>query len=173
MRILTAFFALLLSALVFASVDTSAESDAGDALDAIFGPDAPEAALLAVPDDPPEWTPPAPLILPPPYQPALKPLSPPPLETLLAPALTSVMRAVDLQAEVLTSTGFVVLYPPVFHGSPLASLDRWLRIFRAAGIREIPTYASGTPAWVLWRQLSTSPLTTEADWIAFYRRLAA
>ncbi|WP_043586657.1 hypothetical protein [Geminisphaera colitermitum] len=124
-----------------------------------------------------EWTPPADYVLPPAIGPAIAPALqdlpiPPGLTSLqfdtLRIALTNALR----REQAITSFGLVVLTPPVL-ADPLKSLESWLRIARAANITALPSYAHGTPAWVLWRQLSTSPLTTEADWITFYRRLAA
>ncbi|AHF89518.1 hypothetical protein OPIT5_03780 [Opitutaceae bacterium TAV5] len=147
-------------------------------LDAIFGTDAELSAPVEIPDnDEPEWKPVEPLVLPP----AVAPIDLQKLPTLelrrfaasLSPVQLTALGTAIAQAaygEVITPQGLVVLTPPL-RGTPLESLASWLRIMSAAGITELPLWASGTPAWVRWRQLSASPLTTEAEWIGFYRSL--
>lgn len=145
-------------------------------LDAIFGPDiTPEEVLIVETDEPAAWAPPPPLVLPP----ALDPLQLRQLDEALrsldvAPPLASLYRAAlaaGIEGEVLASNGLTVLCPPVMRGRPLESLKRWLAIMAAAEITELPAYAHGSPAWVMWRQLSANPLTTDAEWVRFYRAL--
>ncbi len=159
-----------------------ARTDTGVFLDDIFGPDD-KPAIVPIPmdDEVPEWSPPPPLVLPPPLDPVLLQRLDEAVKSLDLRQLTAPMSA--LQLHTLTRTlaaatagvalcpqGLVVLTPSL-RGSPLESLASWLRIMAAAGLTELPTYAHGTPAWVRWRQLSTSPLTTESDWIGFYAAL--
>ncbi|RRJ97804.1 hypothetical protein Ga0100231_004930 [Opitutaceae bacterium TAV4] len=146
-----------------------------DEFDDILGAETPDivAVLEAEEDEDAPWTPPPPYVLPPALLPALKDLPIPPGFTAvqfdqLRIALTSALR----NEIALTPTGLVVLTPPVLT-DPLKSLERWLRIARAADITELPAYAHGTPAWVMWKKLSSSPLTTEAEWVRFYQRLKA
>ncbi|WP_081722037.1 hypothetical protein [Geminisphaera colitermitum] len=156
-----------------------------DEFDDILGADTPQVAIAVEEDEiaTPEksWVPPPPLVLPPVLLPALKPAIAPVLQNLpLPPHLTPLqfehlrvtLTGVLQRETVLTSTGLVILTPPVLV-DPLTSLESWLRIFRAAEVTELPSYAHGTPAWVQWRQLSANPLTTEADWIRFYRILSS
>ncbi|AHF90213.1 hypothetical protein OPIT5_08360 [Opitutaceae bacterium TAV5] len=145
-----------------------------DEFDDILGPD-PAVLSYAEDDLDVPWTPPPPYVLPPALGPAIAPALqdlplPPGFTALQFDQMRTALTVALSRQTVLTSTGLVVLCPPVL-GDPLKSLESWLRIARAADITELPTYASGTPAWVRWRQLSASPLTTEADWIGFYRSL--
>jgi hypothetical protein len=154
------------------------DNEAG--LDAIFGTDAELSAPVELPaDGEPEWKPVEPLVLPP----AVPPIDLQKLPTLELRRFAASLTSVELQAlgtaivqaavgEVLNPQGLVVLTPPL-RGTPLESLASWLRIMSAAGLRELPSWASGSPAWVRWRQLSASPLTSEADWVGFYRSLAS
>ncbi|EIP99329.1 hypothetical protein OpiT1DRAFT_03843 [Opitutaceae bacterium TAV1] len=145
-----------------------------DEFDDILGP---EPAVLSYAEDDLDvpWTPPPPYVLPPALDElqlrqldaAISALDIPPS---LAASLRYALTASRVRGEILTSTGLVILVPPAL-GDPLKSLESWLRIARAADITELPTYASGTPAWVEWRKLSASPLTTDAQWVNFYRRL--
>ncbi len=150
-----------------------ARTDTGVFLDDIFGPDdMPAIVPIPMEDEVPEWSPPPPLVLPPPLDPLdLKELEEAIRALNVAPPLASLFRkALSAHSELLTPQGLVILTPPL-RGTPLESLASWLRIMKAAGCTELPVYAHGTPAWVLWRKLTTSPLTTEADWVAFYIRI--
>ncbi|EIP99445.1 hypothetical protein OpiT1DRAFT_03962 [Opitutaceae bacterium TAV1] len=148
-----------------------------DELDDILGPETAVVPSDAEEDADAPWTPPAPYVLPPALDElqlrkldaAISALDIPPS---LAASLRYALTASPVRGEILTSTGLVILTPPVL-ADPLASLESWLRIARAANITELPAFASGSPAWVRWRQLSSNPLTTEADWIGFYRALAS
>ncbi|WP_052362217.1 hypothetical protein [Geminisphaera colitermitum] len=159
-----------------AGVDNDAD------LDAIFGTDVELSTPVELPPDVdaiPEWKPVEPLVLPP----AVPPIDLRKLPSLELRKFAASLTPVELQAlgtaiaqaaygEVLTAQGLVVLTPPL-RGTPLESLASWLRIMQAAGLTELPVWASGTPAWVMWRKLSASPLTTEAQWVSFYKRLKA
>lgn len=70
--------------------------------------------------------------------------------------------------------GLVPLIPEPSLAIPvLERAQRLYTILKAAGLRVIPYYANGTPAWVKWRQLSQDPFIEDADWIGFYQRLAS
>ncbi|AHF92494.1 hypothetical protein OPIT5_29255 [Opitutaceae bacterium TAV5] len=67
----------------------------------------------------------------------------------------------------------VPLIPEAAPGLPvIEQAQRLYTILKRAGLRTIPYYASGSPAWVRWRQLLADPLATDADWIAFYQSLS-
>ncbi|EIP96814.1 hypothetical protein OpiT1DRAFT_01239 [Opitutaceae bacterium TAV1] len=146
-----------------------------DEFDDILGPETAVVPSDAEEDADAPWTPPPPYVLPPALDElqlrqldaAISALDIPPS---LAASLRYALTVSPVRGEVLTSGGLVILTPPVLT-DPLASLESWLRIARAANITELPAFAHGTPAWVRWRQLSANPRATEADWIGFYQSL--
>ncbi|WP_043585379.1 hypothetical protein [Geminisphaera colitermitum] len=165
------------------AMTTGVQTALGDDLDDLLGPvPASEQAAIAeavaadaASTEEIPWTPSAPYvlpeILPPVLAPALKDLPlPPGLTPIQFTQLRAVLTRAIEQETVLTPLGLVVLCPPVLK-DPLKSLERWLRILDAAGITFLPTYERGTPAEVMWRQLSANPQTTEAEWVGFYKRL--
>jgi hypothetical protein len=63
----------------------------------------------------------------------------------------------------------IPLIPPAMPNiTILEEATRLARIIRAAGLRHVPHFASGTSAWVKWRVLVSNPLASEADWTEFY-----
>ncbi|WP_052362374.1 hypothetical protein [Geminisphaera colitermitum] len=147
-------------------------------LDALFGPEVSNEELLTYVEPPAESdapAPAAPLVLPATLNPVLSapafggPAIP---EKQLRAVVEVALRAAALKTVIVTDTGLVLLVPPVMPGAALPSIERWLRIFREAGIVMIPTQVHGTPLWVEWMRLTridTNDKESDARWVRFYR----
>jgi hypothetical protein len=149
-----------------------------DELDDLFGPDIPASQMVpadAPADDPaPREHPKLDPMLQPIIAPALRDIPlPPTLTPVQFETLRAQLTASALRPEVLTNTGLVVLCPPLFRGSLLASLDYWLGIMTDANITMLPAYAQGTPAWIEHRRLSSNPKTPRAAWVRFFQSCAS
>lgn len=83
-------------------------------------------------------------------------------------------RARLQQAEDIAISQPVPLLPPALPNiTIIEEATRLANILRAAGLRYVPRYARGSPAWVRFQQLTSDPFTTDADLTDFYRSLAA
>ncbi|EIQ01636.1 hypothetical protein OpiT1DRAFT_00208 [Opitutaceae bacterium TAV1] len=85
-----------------------------------------------------------------------------------------VAREALVGKSVASISGLVPLIPDAAPGiSVIEQAQRLYTLLKAAGLRAIPYYASGTAAHVKWQQLTRDPLTTDADWLKFYKSLRA